>query len=121
FRQLNKTVVLVTHDLAEAAYFADDVALLAAGRVEQRGPMHELIRKPATPFVTEFVRAQREPLEALREAGAGAKGQARRFAVPVLLPSPPASGGERPGVRGVCARRVYDARLDPASLNPPHP
>jgi osmoprotectant transport system ATP-binding protein len=69
FRQLNKTVVLVTHDLAEAAYFADDVVLLAAGRVEQRGPMHELIRKPATPFVTEFVRAQREPLEALREAG----------------------------------------------------
>jgi osmoprotectant transport system ATP-binding protein len=70
FRALNKTVVLVTHDLAEAAYFADDVVLLAGGRVEQRGPLRDLVRAPATPFVTEFVRAQREPLEALREAAA---------------------------------------------------
>jgi osmoprotectant transport system ATP-binding protein len=70
FRDLHKTVVLVTHDLAEAAFFADDVVLLAGGRVEQRGPMRDLIRAPATAFVSEFVRAQREPLEALREAAA---------------------------------------------------
>src|SRR5262245_6258942 len=70
FRDLKKTVVLVTHDLAEAAYFADEVVLLAAGRVEQRGPMRELVQHPASTFVTEFVRAQREPLEALREAAA---------------------------------------------------
>jgi osmoprotectant transport system ATP-binding protein len=70
FRRLNKTVVLVTHDLAEAAFFANDVVLLAGGRVEQRGPMRDLIRGPATAFVTEFVRAQQEPLEALREAAA---------------------------------------------------
>jgi osmoprotectant transport system ATP-binding protein len=70
FRGLHKTVVLVTHDLAEAAFFADDVVLLAAGRVEQRGPMRDLVRAPATPFVAEFVRAQRAPLEALREAAA---------------------------------------------------
>jgi osmoprotectant transport system ATP-binding protein len=70
FRRLHKTVVLVTHDLAEAAFFADDVVLLAGGRVEQWGPMRELIAKPATPFVTEFVRAQQEPLKALREAAA---------------------------------------------------
>jgi osmoprotectant transport system ATP-binding protein len=70
FRDLKKTVVLVTHDLAEAAFFADEVVLLAAGRVEQSGPMRDLIQRPASPFVTEFVRAQREPLEALREAAA---------------------------------------------------
>jgi osmoprotectant transport system ATP-binding protein len=70
FRDLHKTVVLVTHDLAEAAYFADDVVLLADGRVEQRGPMRDLIHRPETPFVTEFVRAQQAPLEAMREAAA---------------------------------------------------
>jgi len=70
FRNLKKTVVLVTHDLAEAAYFADDVVLLADGRVEQRGTLRDLIQRPASDFVTEFVRAQREPLEALREAAA---------------------------------------------------
>jgi osmoprotectant transport system ATP-binding protein len=70
FRDLKKTVVLVTHDLAEAAFFADEVVLLAAGRVEQSGSMRDLIQRPATLFVTDFVRAQREPLEALREAAA---------------------------------------------------
>jgi osmoprotectant transport system ATP-binding protein len=70
FRDVHKTVVLVTHDLAEAAFFADDVVLLASGRIEQRGPMRDLIAAPATPFVAEFVRAQREPLRALREAAA---------------------------------------------------
>jgi osmoprotectant transport system ATP-binding protein len=70
FRDLKKTVVLVTHDLAEAAFFADEVVLLAAGRVEQHGSMRDLIQRPASAFVTEFVRAQREPLEALREAAA---------------------------------------------------
>jgi osmoprotectant transport system ATP-binding protein len=70
FRDLHKTVVLVTHDLAEAAYFADDVVLLAEGRIVQRGTLRELIAAPATPFVAAFVRAQQEPLEALREAAA---------------------------------------------------
>jgi osmoprotectant transport system ATP-binding protein len=70
FRGLKKTVILVTHDLAEAAYFADEVVLLAGGRVEQSGSMRDLIQRPASRFVTEFVRAQREPLDALREAAA---------------------------------------------------
>jgi osmoprotectant transport system ATP-binding protein len=70
FRELQKTVVLVTHDLAEAAYFADEIVLLARGRVEQQGTMRDFVQRPASAFVTDFVRAQREPLEALREAGA---------------------------------------------------
>jgi osmoprotectant transport system ATP-binding protein len=68
FRQLKKTVVLVTHDLAEAAYLGDDIVLLAQGRIAQRGTLHDLVRRPATPFVTQFVEAQRAPVEALREA-----------------------------------------------------
>jgi osmoprotectant transport system ATP-binding protein len=70
FRELQKTVVLVTHDMAEAAFFADEIVLLAGGQIVQRGTMREFVRQPATQFVADFVRAQREPLEALREAGA---------------------------------------------------
>jgi osmoprotectant transport system ATP-binding protein len=70
FRDLHKTVVLVTHDLAEAAYFADEVVLLSEGHIAQQGSMHDLIASPASPFVVAFVRAQREPLDALREAAA---------------------------------------------------
>jgi osmoprotectant transport system ATP-binding protein len=59
FRTLGKTVVLVTHDLSEAAYFADEVLLLRDGRVVQRGRPADLVRAPAEPFVTQFIQAQR--------------------------------------------------------------
>jgi osmoprotectant transport system ATP-binding protein len=59
FRTLGKTVVMVTHDLAEAAYFGDDIVLMREGRIEQRGPMTELLSAPENPFVEQFVRAQR--------------------------------------------------------------
>jgi osmoprotectant transport system ATP-binding protein len=58
FRRLGKTVVLVTHDLAEAAYFADRVVLLRNGRIVQAGSITELRESPADDFVGQFVRAQ---------------------------------------------------------------
>jgi osmoprotectant transport system ATP-binding protein len=59
FRQLGQTIVLVTHDLAEAAYLADHIVLLEAGRVAQEGTFQELRDSPATPFVRDFLQAQR--------------------------------------------------------------
>lgn len=60
FRALGKTVVMVTHDLAEAAYFADEFVLMKDGAIEQRGPFRDLIERPATEFAHAFVSAQRE-------------------------------------------------------------
>ncbi len=59
FAKLGKTVLLVTHDLHEAAFFADEIVMLSEGQVVQRGSMDDLLLRPSTPFVTEFVRAQR--------------------------------------------------------------
>jgi osmoprotectant transport system ATP-binding protein len=59
FRSLGKTVVLVTHDLGEAAFFADRVVLLKEGCVVQEGRVDDLWHRPADPFVTRFVQAQR--------------------------------------------------------------
>lgn len=59
FQTLRKTVVLVTHDLAEAGHFGNNVVLLRNGRIEQQGPMRQLLETPATAFVEQFVRAQR--------------------------------------------------------------
>ena len=59
FRHLRKTVVLVTHDLAEAAFFGDEIVLMKAGRVVQQGSLESMLEQPAEPFVTEFVNAQR--------------------------------------------------------------
>ena len=36
FRKLNKTVVMVTHDLGEAFYFGDYIVLIRAGKIVQR-------------------------------------------------------------------------------------
>jgi len=59
FAALAKTVVLVTHDLHEAAWFGDEIVLMRAGRIVQRGSLEDLLQRPAEPFVTQFVRAQR--------------------------------------------------------------
>jgi len=59
FTRLRKTVVLVTHDMAEAAFLADEVVLMNEGRVVQRGTVADLIERPASPFVTQFITAQR--------------------------------------------------------------
>ncbi|MBC53043.1 MAG: ABC transporter ATP-binding protein [Gammaproteobacteria bacterium] len=65
FRKLGKTVLLVTHDLGEAAFLGDRIALMQEGRVIQDGPARELMRSPATAFVEQFVTAQRSPLQDL--------------------------------------------------------
>ena len=59
FTRLSKTVVLVTHNLAEAAYFGNHVVLLRDGRIVQQGPFETLIERPADTFVERFVTAQR--------------------------------------------------------------
>ena len=65
FRRLGKTVVFVTHNIGEAAFFGDRVALLREGQIEQTGAMTTLLDDPASPFVTNFIQAQRTPLEQL--------------------------------------------------------
>jgi len=66
FRRLDKTVVFVTHDIGEAAFFGDRVVLLREGQIEQTGAMATLLDDPASPFVSDFIQAQRAPLESLR-------------------------------------------------------
>jgi osmoprotectant transport system ATP-binding protein len=59
FQRLGKTVLIVTHDLAEAVFLAEQVTLLHAGKVMQTGAYRDLLRAPADPFVTSFIQAQR--------------------------------------------------------------
>lgn len=59
FARLQQTVILVTHDMGEAAYLADEIVLMNNGRVVQRGRVADLRDQPAEEFVTEFLRAQR--------------------------------------------------------------
>ncbi len=65
FAELGKTVVMVTHDIAEAAFFGHTLVLMREGRIVQTGPFKTLARTPAEPFVTQFINAQRGPMEQL--------------------------------------------------------
>jgi osmoprotectant transport system ATP-binding protein len=59
FDQLGKTVIVVTHDLAEAAWFAERLVVMRKGKIVQDGRLDDLRERPAQPFVTRFVEAQR--------------------------------------------------------------
>jgi len=67
FKELGKTVVIVTHDIAEAGTLADALVLLQAGRIVQQGTLAELIDRPASNFVKDFVETQRGAREVLAE------------------------------------------------------
>ncbi len=61
FKQLKKTVMVVTHDIREAAVLGDTVTLMTEGCIVQHGSFNDLATNPASDFVTAFLRAQELP------------------------------------------------------------
>jgi osmoprotectant transport system ATP-binding protein len=53
-KQLQKTIVFVTHDLHEALLLGDRIAILYEGHLEQIGAPNEILEAPATPFVRDL-------------------------------------------------------------------
>ena len=67
FARLGKTVVMVTHDIAEAVFFGQTLVLMREGCIVQTGSFKELAQSPAESFVENFISAQREPMAKLAE------------------------------------------------------
>ena len=70
-RALGCTVLQVTHDFAEAGLLGDVAVLLDGGRVLQHGPPEAVFRRPASPYVAEFLGAENVWAGTARETGDG--------------------------------------------------
>ncbi len=55
-RETGMAVILITHDLGVIAEVCDDVAVMYAGRIAERGPVHEIFAKPLHPYTQGLIR-----------------------------------------------------------------
>mgnify|MGYP000468423079 CR=1 FL=1 len=53
-RELNKTIIFITHDLHEALILGDHIAIMKAGRFVQVGTAQEIVGEPADDYVAAF-------------------------------------------------------------------
>ncbi|MFO7837907.1 MAG: ABC transporter ATP-binding protein [Desulfosalsimonadaceae bacterium] len=53
-RETGTTFIMVTHDFTEALFLGQRAAVLNKGRIEQTGPVPDILRRPRTPFVAGF-------------------------------------------------------------------
>src|SRR5215468_735321 len=64
-RSLQKTIVFVSHDLDEALKIGSRIAIMEAGRIVQSGSPEEIVTRPASDYVRQFV-ASMNPLNVLK-------------------------------------------------------
>jgi oligopeptide/dipeptide ABC transporter ATP-binding protein len=60
-REMGTTIIIVTHDVAVAAEVADDVQVMYAGRVVERGPVRQVLRQPEHPYTRGLLNANVGP------------------------------------------------------------
>jgi iron(III) transport system ATP-binding protein len=83
-QSLGITAIYVTHDQEEALAISDRIAVMRQGRFEQIGAPDEIYRRPATPFVAEFMGTTNLLKGAVTSQGASIKVGETEFAVPGL-------------------------------------
>ncbi|MCA9506995.1 MAG: betaine/proline/choline family ABC transporter ATP-binding protein [Myxococcales bacterium] len=54
-KELNKTIVFITHDLLEALRLSDRLAIMKGGEIVQSGSPKDILHKPADDYVSSFV------------------------------------------------------------------
>jgi multiple sugar transport system ATP-binding protein len=109
-RELDATMIYVTHDQVEAMTMADRIVVLNAGRIEQFGSPMELYHHPATRFVATFIGQPNMNLISATVVGADAAGLAVEFAGGYRSVLPVEAGRARPGDK-------VDVGIRPENLN----
>ena len=60
-RRLRLAMLYITHDIASARYFADEILVMYAGQIVERGPAEELTQQPAHPYTQLLVASAPDP------------------------------------------------------------
>jgi peptide/nickel transport system ATP-binding protein len=60
-RNFQLALLYITHDIASARYFADEVLVMYAGQIVERGPAEELTQRPAHPYTQLLVASAPDP------------------------------------------------------------
>src|SRR5215472_1110912 len=60
-RRLHLAMLYITHDIASARYFADEVLVMYAGQVVERGPAEEVTQRPAHPYTQLLIASAPDP------------------------------------------------------------
>jgi len=81
-KRFQLALLYITHDIASARYFADEVLVMYAGQIVERGPAEELTQHPAHPYTQLLIASAPDPdnLGSVLHAGgqANAADQAKR-------------------------------------------
>ncbi|MER8684506.1 ABC transporter ATP-binding protein [Mesorhizobium sp. M1405] len=56
-KELDKTYMFITHDIATVNAIADNVVVMQRGRIVQQGPKHELLSSPTHPYTKALLAA----------------------------------------------------------------
>ena len=68
-KELGLTVIMVTHDMAEAALMADEIAILQNGKIVQNAPPSNILTTPANSYVSKLFEAPRREAAIFAEPG----------------------------------------------------
>ncbi|HEY3651669.1 MAG TPA: ABC transporter ATP-binding protein [Streptosporangiaceae bacterium] len=77
-QRFSLAMLYITHDIASARYFADDVLVMYAGEIVERGPAEEVTQQPAHPYTQLLVASAPDPDRlgsTLRRGANGTRGQ----------------------------------------------
>ena len=60
-KRFRLAMLYITHDIASARYFADEVLVMYAGEIVERGPAEEVTQHPAHPYTQLLVASAPDP------------------------------------------------------------
>jgi peptide/nickel transport system ATP-binding protein len=60
-KRFSLAMLYITHDIASARYFADEVLVMYAGEIVERGPAEEVTQQPAHPYTQLLVASAPDP------------------------------------------------------------